>query len=686
MFGRQPVKITYTHKRKRLHGSSRMQSSPLDILPPDKGDLTHSEMTRRMLKRSRRAALIEQVQGRNIDHDLTRERLVKRFKHADERTVNGELIAESLNMSLPQHDLSLQTPFPASEYIHESAVAKPLIPEQLSPVPVGKRINSRTSSRNLKENGTHSQTLASPFHSRPGSAASSPRRQGRERSLRASRSSLHAKSRTLSATFKENPRRISRKDSTVSLNDNKMHSRGPAKHQRYPSTPSTSYMRSQFAQQDWLAPPKAISRTFDEYNGGLSPHGSVHSITSFLHDGPQSCSTPAVSRPRRLASMQAPTSANEPHAPLAQRADLPHSNATDIEMIDDRQTVHISRNSIFPSSGEFTIGLVPATNTGATPMDADSLLSSTGKNLPVTRASDQAANRPPEINVPQPGRNLARTFPGEYFIPLPSSGSPPVSAAKADGTIIVPNRPKVAVGKHALALPTASSPAPEGAFIDAHSFHPAFETLTPPASPYRTRGSLPPSSPAGDLAQEMRSLGLGGDMGTRSDREAPQVLSGAIQTRSHSLDSPASIVAATSAKKTLPTHKPARNRAGTIRASDYAKPGPSSTTAAVASLPGARRTRSGTVVGPNSKLAKDPALASRVAMRTPAAELPVVGFDSESDDELLLKGPWIEDLVYLGLPVPTHMGEAEADEMNLGGLWHGEEWGRPPRRLGLRRR
>jgi hypothetical protein len=72
-------------------------------------------------------------------------------------------------------------------------------------------------------------------------------------------------------------------------------------------------------------------------------------------------------------------------------------------------------------------------------------------------------------------------------------------------------------------------------------------------------------------------------------------------------------------------------------------------------------------------------------MRTPVIELPVVGSESESDDELLLKGPWIEDLVYLGLPVPTRVREAEADEINLGGLWHGEEWG-PPRRLGLRRR
>ncbi|KAF8836827.1 hypothetical protein BDN67DRAFT_262419 [Paxillus ammoniavirescens] len=505
MSGRQPVKVTYTHKRKRLHGASRMQSSPLDVLPPDRDDITHSEMTRRMLKRSRRAALAEQVQGKNVDHDLIREHLVKRFKHANERAVNGELIVDSLDMSLPQDDLSLQTPFHASEYIHESAVAKPLIPEQLSPVPVGKRIRSRTSSRNLKENGTHSQTLASPFHSRPGSAASSPKRKGRGRSLRASRISLHAKSRTLSGAFKENSRRISRKDSTVSLNDNNKHSRERlAKHQRYPSSPSTSYMRSQFARQDWLAPPKAISRTFDEYDGVPSPRGSVHSSTSFLHGGPQSCSTPLVSRPQRWAGMRTPP------APLAQRTDLPHSDAVDIEMTDGRQIIHISGNSIFSSSGEITIGPVSVTNTGATPMEADSILGSTGGDLSVVRTSDQAANQPSEVNVPQTGHKLGKTFLGEYFIPVPALGSSPVSVAAADGHVVVPNRPKVSVGKHAFPLPATSSPAPEGVSNANRSFHTAFETLTPPASPGRTRGSHPPSSPAGDLAQEMQSLGLGG--------------------------------------------------------------------------------------------------------------------------------------------------------------------------------
>lgn len=99
-----------------------------------------------------------------------------------------------------------------------------------------------------------------------------------------------------------------------------------------------------------------------------------------------------------------------------------------------------------------------------------------------------------------------------------------------------------------------------------------------------------------------------------------------------------------------------------------------------------RRTRSGTVVGPDSKLAaKSAGLPTQAAKGAPATRLAVVQSESESesDDELLLKGFWIEDLEYLGLKVPPRK-DVEADELNLGGLWHGLESG-PPRRLGLRR-
>lgn len=143
------------------------------------------------------------------------------------------------------------------------------------------------------------------------------------------------------------------------------------------------------------------------------------------------------------------------------------------------------------------------------------------------------------------------------------------------------------------------------------------------------------------------------------------------------------------------THKfvkrmPARNRAGTIRASDFAKPGASSRVSPRMTIPplsNVRRTRSGTVVGPDSKVAAKGAGLPNQATKGAPARLAAVpsGSESESDDELLLKGFWLEDVEYLGLAVPPGRKDAEADELNLGGLWHGLEYG-PPRRPGLRRR
>lgn len=180
-----------------------------------------------------------------------------------------------------------------------------------------------------------------------------------------------------------------------------------------------------------------------------------------------------------------------------------------------------------------------------------------------------------------------------------------------------------------------------------------------------------------------------GDPDTHSDGESHRPSTSVpLQTRSHSLQvALAELITKKSVKR-----KPARNRAGTIRASDFARPGALSSAVApgitAPPISNVRRTRSGTVVGPDSKLAaKGAGLPSQAAKSAPATGLAAVqsGSESESDDELLLKSFWIEDLEYLGLAVPPGRKDAEADEMNLGGLWHGLE-SDPPRRLGLRRR
>ncbi|KAG1738900.1 uncharacterized protein EDB91DRAFT_440849 [Suillus paluster] len=267
---RQPVKITYAHKRGRAKAAPKFMSSPLEDLSPDRDDITRSEMSRRMLKRSRGVA------HQDEDRARPKGRAVKRVR----QTVEPDALEVEADMS------TFQTPFPSAEYVHPLSVTRPLVQEELSPVPSAKRIFSRTSSRNLKENST-SLPLASPFHSRP----SSPHPGSISKvKARPSRVPLHLKSRTLSGAFQKNDnaytrRKLSHKDSTASLNDKKLSRKGstmslndtrlirknstlslnkiarnsPSSHQRRPLSPDPSYMLSHIAQQDWISPSKALT-------------------------------------------------------------------------------------------------------------------------------------------------------------------------------------------------------------------------------------------------------------------------------------------------------------------------------------------------------------------------------------------------------------------------------------------
>ncbi|KAH7885769.1 hypothetical protein F5I97DRAFT_1967275 [Phlebopus sp. FC_14] len=692
MSARQAVRVTYARKRRRAKAVNRMQSSPLEVLPPDRDDITRSEMTRRMLKRSRRAALAEQNEERNVERALLRERLAKRIKRTEEYTMNvaAERNTEPLDAPFPQDELNFQTPFPTEEYMHESSISRPLVPENLSPVPVAKRILPRTSSRNLKENNM-SCPLSSPFHSRPGSAASSPKKKVKGKSLRASRISLRGVSRTLSGVLKENSRRISRKDSTMSLNENiKCSHAKPMMHQRYPSSPSTPYMRSRSVQQDWLAPPKGLPRTLSDRD--LSPRESVVSTSSFFNGIPQFCSTPPVSRARRT-DREAPSDASDQPRPTV--ASGVHD--ADVQMTDDifprRQTIHISGNSIFSSSAEFSLGPLPGTVAG----QVDSISHSSRHVESPNQESGPGGNRPGGVGDVPILRQLARTCIGEYVVPLRAlTSSPPPEVA-------IPNHTpsgstcirKVSVGDQTLVLLSTSSPAPYfGPAVSGNARSQRAQklvTITPPASPVRSPSFIALQCPSSDLVRDMSSLDICVDGAeTHSDEEIPRETNpNVLQTRSHSLDGS---VATTEAKKVTSKRKPARDRAGTIRASDFVRPNPSvpatsrgSTVAGTSkAISCARRTRSGTVVGPNSKLANVPAPACNPATR---AKVPVSKSapEAESDDEVLLKSCWIEDFEYLGLPAPEGWKQMEVDELNLGGLWDGEERG-PPGRPGLRRR
>ncbi|KAG6374784.1 hypothetical protein JVT61DRAFT_4162 [Boletus reticuloceps] len=697
---RQSAPVTYSHRRRRVQNSSKkLPSSPLEVLPPDVDDLTHTQMARRMLKRSRRVALAEQIEDKNVEH--IREHLAKRIKRNQVHISDLEH-TEAFDVA-PQDDVTFQTPFP-SQSARESTVDKPLVPEQLSPVPVVNRVMSRTISRNLKENSTHSQALASPFNSRPGSAAASPTLKSRGRSSRRrSRISLHAKSRTLSGVFKENSRPVSRKDSTASLkNTHAESSTRHIKHQRYPSGPSASYMRSQPAQEDWIAPPKALShtlgssdipllpRTLDGDNEIPSPGGSVRSGGSFYADQPQFCSTPAISRLRKMPNLHGRQTRNDNFlASLSLRKDSPDADDPDVEMMDSmvpaqRQAIHLSGNSIFSSSDDFTFRSLPAHG----------------------EVHDGS----------QAGHSLARSFVAEYDIPLADSDHSPVSAAASE-MLDLEGAPKESVGEQPFGLP-GTSPA-HGEDLSTRSSKSrgvpkssvAEQPLgLPGTSPVRgetrivrtsrSRGTLispapagalcPPPSPASDLALELQSVHIRGDPNTHLDRETHRPsISTSLQTRSRSLQD----ALPESSTKKLVKRRPARNRAGTIRASDFAKPsafpsGGASGSTIPPPIFNVRRTRSGTVVGPDSKLVTKARLPAPTAKGVTAPRPTAVQSesDSESDDELLLKSFWTEDLVYLGIPVPPDRQEAEADELNLGGEWHGLACRPPPRRPGLRRR
>lgn len=495
MLGRQSIRVTYAHKRRRVHNASKkLLSSPLEVLPPDADDLTRTQMAHRMLKRSRRVALTEQLEDANVEH--IREHLAKRIKRTQERVSNPEPAEASFNVSL-QDDVTFQTPFPSSQSVRESAVAVPPVPEQLSPVPFAKRVMSRTSSRNLKENSSQSQTLASPFSSRPGSAAPSPKRKSRGRSSRrVSRISLHAKSRTLSGVFKENTRRISRKDSTVSLKDtSKEPSPRHIKHQRYPSSPSASCMRPQFPQEDWIAPPKAFFRPFDDYDEPTSPGGSN---ASFYIDQPQSCSTPALSRLRKLPDLHGRQTRT-----FSLRKDSPEAAALDVDMLDGtvpprRQTIRLSGNSIFSSSDEFTVGSLPAPHSGRMVAERNNV---TGRNETPARVVRPVPAHRETIDASQASHSLAGSFVAEYDIPLSDLDYSPASTA---GTKMLDPEgvPKVSVGKQLFGLP-GTSPAHGANLIIRTSRDP--DTLTPPPSPPSSIVPCPLSSLASDLMLGLQS-------------------------------------------------------------------------------------------------------------------------------------------------------------------------------------
>ncbi|KAJ7137651.1 hypothetical protein C8R46DRAFT_1321966 [Mycena filopes] len=271
-------------------------SSPLP--QPDDSDhyTSHAELSRRLLKRARRASNPEVVSS-------------KKFKPSGVTPAGSPIQYETPHPSILTEEQKFRL---------NSSRGLPVHPDQFSPLPVSRRIVSRTGSRNLKENASlraqkKSKSLASPFNSRPGSAASSPQKSQQTRLSPASTQHSTQKlfKRTLSDT-NYNPN-IPQSASTT---NSPTHAHSPLRARR-PSAPSPP------RPNNWL-PKDTVPGSFDfnfhsgiaspfflpsatndiDFNrppSSLSVYGDYGDTESQFFDEVQGVSTPATKKQRAYA-------------------------------------------------------------------------------------------------------------------------------------------------------------------------------------------------------------------------------------------------------------------------------------------------------------------------------------------------------------------------------------------------
>lgn len=335
---RRPPRVTYAHKKGRVSATPSL-SSPLQDLDA-RAVIPTAEMTRRMLKRSRQGDSFSS-RDQEQDSEKQQERSTKRSKHSSESNA-----AINLHLFHPYTSDVFQTPY-VEEYIHPSAITKPLVPEDMSPLPIANRILSRASSRNSKENGPSSTSsrhtsrkgLASPFSSRHNSASSSPRSRSRRKVKPKSRSKATrpALARSNSSNTSQHP--SFHREPTFIMNQDIQEPSIATKSialNRYPS----SHTLTQNPRQDWLIPPKALKKKSPVHT---PPHyGTYISSSDFLSDFPMAFSTPLPSQdqfPPAFAIQKSPENGNTSFyttlddvtmAPISNpTSQSPHRNNTD---------------------------------------------------------------------------------------------------------------------------------------------------------------------------------------------------------------------------------------------------------------------------------------------------------------------------------------------------------------------
>ena len=378
----KPPATTYARRKSRSKpqepSRDAHQSSPLQELPADAQDVTILEMSRRMKKRSRLVlSASQEASERNIA-----EPVLKKSKSTGTHDVQSSrdsapatpaLTADALLLPLEAtqiDDSIFTTPdIPVKKLVVPGEVEPSTIQDPLSPIPVARRMLSRTSSRNLKENSR--RNLASPFHSRPGSRPASPFHATR----RADRAA-HAKTRTLSSDLKK--RKPIPVDRTTqhdhdSILDTTYNTSAPMSvsytthHARTTSIPAiTASVLDGIAPEDWLVPPKALSRSpsaalLEDIE--LDTFQAEH--PSFYFDVPAKASTPPRKRSATVtqASYKIQQCALSETVPPLQEPPGSDSDrmVLDEDVVVERQSrrrrrtmIHMSSDSIFSSALDFS--------------------------------------------------------------------------------------------------------------------------------------------------------------------------------------------------------------------------------------------------------------------------------------------------------------------------------------------
>ena len=280
---------TYGGRRNRQAKTPRAQddashpTSPLRSLDETEY-VPVPEGIRRMRKRSR--TLSRKSSASDLDSQGPVQKNSEDLRHNQRKSLATK--AFPLNKQ-DINDLSYQTPRPLESPVKPKNAEQDAL-EQLSPVPIARRMLSRMSSRNLKENRSN-RNLASPFSSRPGSRSGSPEKPIQDNSKRPR---LHVKSRTLSSSIMSNVKNPNPANAfnnnfsgesvaTTSTTQQIAHARTTS----IPTIPSNPL--GQISPQAWLVPPKAISRS----PIALSVPPDVNEHASFYFDTPIEVSTPA---------------------------------------------------------------------------------------------------------------------------------------------------------------------------------------------------------------------------------------------------------------------------------------------------------------------------------------------------------------------------------------------------------